>query len=305
MVMRSRVSRRDWGLTFRMWFVMAVLAVVYLLFVAILSGLGVPWIGVGIVAGVMLFVQFFFSAKLVLWSMGAKVVTPEQEPKLHAMVDRLVEQAGIKKPKVAVANTEVPNAFATGRGPGNAVVCVTTGIRRRLTEEELEGVLGHELTHVVNRDVLVITLASFFATVAAMLMQMLFWMGLFGGMGRSRDREGGGAGAIMIAYVVSVAVYFVANLLILALSRYREYAADRGGAILTGAPSRLASALEKISGAIARIPTEDLRKVEGANAFFIVSALKGDSLAGLFSSHPPVHKRVERLRKLERELEGF
>ena len=305
MVMRSRVSRRDWGLTWRMWFVMTTLALVYLLFVAILSGLGVPWIGVGIVAGVMLFVQFFFSAKLVLWSMGAKVVTPEQEPKLHAIVDRLVEQAGIKKPKVAVANTDVPNAFATGRGPGNAVICVTTGIRRRLTEEELEGVLGHELTHVVNRDVLVITLASFFATVAAMLMQMLFWMGLFGGMGRSRDREGGGAGAIMIAYIVSVAVYFVANLLILALSRYREYAADRGGAILTGAPSRLASALEKISGAIARIPTEDLRKVEGANAFFIVSALKGDSLAELFSSHPPVHKRVERLRKLEQELGGF
>ncbi len=305
MVMRSRVSRRDWGLTWRMWFVMTTLALVYLLFVAILSGLGVPWIGVGIVAGVMLFVQFFFSAKLVLWSMGAKVVTPEQEPKLHAIVDRLVEQAGIKKPKIAVANTEVPNAFATGRGPGNAVICVTTGIRRRLTEEELEGVLGHELTHVVNRDVLVITLASFFATVAAMLMQMLFWMGLFGGMGRSRDREGGGAGAIMIAYIVSVAVYFVANLLILALSRYREYAADRGGAILTGAPSRLASALEKISGAIARIPTEDLRKVEGANAFFIVSALKGDSLAELFSSHPPVHKRVERLRKLEQELGGF
>ncbi|MSQ13620.1 MAG: zinc metalloprotease HtpX [Dehalococcoidia bacterium] len=303
--MRSRVSRRDWGLTWRMWFVMAMLAVVYLAFVAILSGLGVPWIGVGIVAGIMLFVQFFFSDRLVLWSMGAKVVTPEQEPKLHAMVDRLVEQAGMRKPKVAVANSEVPNAFATGRGPRNAVICVTTGIRRRLTDEELEGVLGHELTHVVNRDVLVITLASFFATVAAMLMQMLFWMGLFGGMGRSRDREGGGGGAIMIAYVASVAVYFIANLLILALSRYREYAADRGGAILTGAPSRLASALEKISGAIARIPTEDLRKVEGANAFFIVSALKGDSLAGLFSSHPPVHKRVERLRKLERELEGF
>ncbi|MBM3947224.1 MAG: zinc metalloprotease HtpX, partial [SAR202 cluster bacterium] len=195
-------------------------------------------------------------------------------------------------------------AFATGRGPKNAVICVTTGIRRRLTDEELEGVLGHELTHVLNRDVMVITLASFFATVAAMLMQMMFWMGLFGGMGRSRDRDNG-AGAIMIAYLVSVLVYFVANLLILAISRYREYAADRGGAVLTGAPSKLASALTKISGAIARIPTEDLRKVEGANAFFIVSALKGDSLAELFSSHPPVHKRVERLRALERELEGI
>lgn len=305
MVMRSRVSRRDWGLTWRMWFVMATLAIVYLAFVAILSALGVPWIGVAVIAGIMLFVQFFFSDRLVLWSMGAKVVKPQDDPKLHAIVDRLVEQAGMPKPKVAVANTDVPNAFATGRGPRNAVICVTTGIRRRLSDDELEGVLGHELTHVLNRDVLVITLASFFATVAAMLMQWMFWIGLFGGMGRSRDREGGGAGAIMLAYLASVAVYFVANLLILALSRYREYAADRGGAVLTGAPSKLASALTKISGAIARIPTEDLRKVEGANAFFIVSALKGDSLAELFSSHPPVHKRVERLRVLERELEGF
>ncbi|MSQ12115.1 MAG: zinc metalloprotease HtpX [Dehalococcoidia bacterium] len=303
--MRSRVPGRDWGLTWRMYFVLGSLAVVYLAFVAILNALGVPWVFVAVIAGIILLVQFFFSDKLVLMSMRAKVKTPEEEPELHAIVDRLVSQAGMPKPKVAVAESDVPNAFATGRNPRNSVVCVTTGIVRRLTSEELEGVLGHELTHVRNRDVMVITLASFFATVAAMLMQWLFWMGLFGGMGRSRNREGGSGSYLMLAYLASVAVYFVATLLILALSRYREYAADRGGALLTGMPSRLASALGKISGAIARIPTEDLRKVETANAFFIVSALKGDSIAGLFSSHPPVHKRIERLHALERELEGF
>ena len=305
MVMRGRIPGRDWGLTWRMLFVMSLLSVLYLAFIAVLQALGVPWLFVGIIAGVMLFIQYFFSARMVLWSMGAKIVTPQEEPKLHAMVDRLVAQAGMPKPKVAIAESDVPNAFATGRNPKNSVVGVTAGIRRRLTDEELEGVLGHELTHVRSRDVMVITLASFFATVASMLMQWLFWMGMFGGMGR-RDREGGGSGAyLMLAYLASVVVYFVATLLILALSRYREYAADRGGAILTGLPSRLASALSKISGAIARIPTEDLRKVKGADAFFIVSALKGDSLAGLFSSHPPLHKRIERLRRLERELEGF
>jgi heat shock protein HtpX len=284
-----------------MFVVMAALAVLYLAFIAVLNALGVPWMFVAVIAGVMLLVQFFFSDRLVLWSMGARVVTPQQEPKLHAMVDRLVAAAGIPKPKVAVANMDLPNAFATGRSPSAAVVCVTSGIMRRLTDEELEAVLGHELMHVKNRDVMVITLASFFATVASMLTQMLFWMGLFGGGRRDRDN---GASYIMLAYLVSILVYFIANLLILALSRYREYAADRGGSILTGMPSRLASALSKISGAVARIPTDDLRKVEGANAFFIVSALKADSIATLFSSHPPVHKRIERLRQLEQELRG-
>ena len=178
---------------------------------------------------------------------------------------------------------------------------------RRLDDGELEAVLGHELTHIKNRDVRVMTLASFFATMAAMLMQVLMWMSLLGGMGAHRGGRGGGGSffaAMMLAYLVSILVYFVATLLILALSRYREYSADRGGALLTGAPSRLASALTKISGTIARIPTEDLRKVETANAFFIISALKGESLAGLFASHPPVNKRVERLRSLEREMEG-
>jgi heat shock protein HtpX len=281
------------------------LALLYLAFIAVLGALGVPWIAVGIIAAIMLGIQYFFSDTLVLRSMGAKVVTPQDAPRLHAIVDRLAAQAEMHKPRVAIAQTDIPNAFATGRNPRNSAVCVTTGILRRLDDAELEGVLSHELTHIRNRDVMVMTLASFFATVAAMLMQMLMWMSLFGGLGGRRDREGGNAAsAMMVAYLASVVVYFVATLLILALSRYREYSADRGGAILTGAPSRLASALMKISGAIARIPTEDLRKVETANAFFIVSALKGESIAGLFASHPPVEKRIERLRLLEREMEG-
>lgn len=292
-----------------MYFVMSGLVVVYLAFIAVLTALGVPWEFVAIIAVGMAAFQYFGSDRLVLRSVGAKVVTPEEEPWLHSTVDRLVAQAEIPKPRIAVAHTDVPNAFATGRNPKNSVICVTDGIRTRLNDDELEAVLGHELTHIKNRDVTVMTLASFFATVAAMLMQMLMWMSIFGGMGGmgGRGRGGGGGGAaaaFMLAYVASVLVYFLATLLILALSRYREYAADRGGAILIGAPSRLASALTKITGTIARIPTQDLRKMETANAFCIVSALKGESMAGLFSSHPPVDKRVERLRRLEMEMEG-
>lgn len=295
--------RRDGGLQLRMYFTMFMLAALYLFFVTVMFALGVPIIFVIVIAAVMLGIQWFASDKLVLRSMKAKIVTPEEYPKLHAMIDRLVERADMPKPKVAVAMTHVPNAFATGRNRENSLVCVTLGIMERLDDDELEGVLAHEITHIRNSDVRVMTLASFFATVAAMLMNMLMWMSLFGGMGRSR--EGGGLGAaVLIAYLVSILVYFVATLLILALSRYREYAADHGGAHLTGAPSKLASALQKISGVIARIPTEDLRKVETANAFFIVSALKGESLAGLFASHPPMNKRVARLNALAAELEG-
>ncbi|MSP78790.1 MAG: zinc metalloprotease HtpX [Dehalococcoidia bacterium] len=300
MVTRNVPATRDWGLTWRIWFVMSMLAAVYVLFISILSALGIPWQGVAVMAGIMLFVQFFFSHKLVLWSMGAKVVSEAEAPKLHAMVARLATAASLPKPKIAVANTDVPNAFATGRSAGSAVVCVTTGIQRRLTDDELEAVLGHELTHVKNKDVMVITLASFFATVASFLTQWLMWASLFGG--GNRDRRGG-AGAFFVAYIVSMIVYFVANLLILALSRYREYAADRGSAFLTRMPSKLASALGKISGAMARIPTEDLRKTQGAQAFFIVPAIKGDSIAELFSSHPPTAKRIEKLMALAQELE--
>ena len=307
MAQRRREISRDGGLRWRMWFVYFSLTLLYLFFIAALAALGIEIGLVLVIAAILLLVQYFASDKLVLRSMGAKVVSPEEAPKLHAMVDRLVAQAELPKPRLAISNSDVPNAFATGRNPKNSVVCVTTGIMRRLDDGELEAVLGHELTHIKNRDVRVMTLASFFATMAAMLMQVLMWMSLLGGMGAHRGGRGGGGSffaAMMLAYLVSILVYFVATLLILALSRYREYSADRGGALLTGAPSRLASALTKISGTIARIPTEDLRKVETANAFFIISALKGESLAGLFASHPPVNKRVERLRSLEREMEG-
>lgn len=296
--------RRDGGLQVRMYFTMFMLAALYIFFVTAMFALGVPIIFVIIIAAVMLGIQYFASDKLVLRSMHAKVVTPEEFPKLHEMIDRLVERADMTKPKVAVANTDVPNAFATGRNQENALVCVTQGIMQRLDDDELEGVLAHELTHIKNNDVRVMTLASFFATVAAMLMNMLMWMSLFGGMGRHRQGGGNFAAALMLAYLVSILVYFIATMLILALSRYREYAADYGGAHLTNAPSKLASALQKISGVISRIPTDDLRKVETANAFFIVSALKGESLAGLFASHPPMAKRVARLHELAEELES-
>ena len=297
--------RRDGGLQARMYFTMFMLAALYLFFVTVMFSLGVPIILVIGIAAVMLGIQWFASDKIVLRSMGAKLVTPEEHPKLHAMVDRLVERADMPKPKVAVAMTDVPNAFATGRNQANALVCVTQGIMQRLDDDELEGVVAHELIHIKNNDVRVMTLASFFATVAAMLMNMLMWMSLFGGLGRHREGGGNFAAALMLAYLVSILVYFIATLLILALSRYREYAADYGGAHLTGRPSKLASALQKISGVISRIPTDDLRKVETANAFFIVSSLKGESLAGLFASHPPMDKRVARLRELARDLEGI
>ena len=296
--------RRDGGLQVRMYFTMFALAALYLFFITVMFGLGVPIEFVIVIAAVMLGIQWFASDKLVLRSMNAKEVTPEEHPKLHAMIDRLVERAGMPKPKVAVAMTDVPNAFATGRNQSNALVCVTQGIMQRLDDDELEGVIGHELMHIKNNDVRVMTLASFFATVAAMLMNMLMWMSLFGGLGRHREGGGNFAAALMLAYLVSILVYFIATMLILALGRYREYAADHGGAHLTGRPSKLASALQKISGVISRIPTDDLRKVETANAFFIVSALKGESLAGLFASHPPMDKRVARLHELARDLEG-
>ena len=302
--MRRREIGKDKGLRFRMYLVMLALGGGYLFFVSFMMAMGIDIILVGVFAAIMLGVQYFASDKLVLMSMGAKIVSADEQPHLHSIVDRLVAQAEMPKPKIAVVDSDVPNAFATGRNPKNSVICVTTGIMDRLETSELEGVLGHELAHVKNRDVMVITLASFFATLAALLMRMLFWMSLFGGMG-GRNRNGGSAmAAFMVAYLVSVLVYFLATLLILTLSRYREYAADRGGAMLTGRPSQLASALMKITGSISKIPTKDLRQMETANALCIVSALRGESIAGLFASHPPMRKRVERLQQLEQEMEN-
>jgi heat shock protein HtpX len=298
--MRSRHWYRDTGLQARMFLVMGLLAALYLAFMAALWYAGVDFFVIMLIAGGMLFVQYYFSDKLVLASMGAREVGPDEAPELHAMVARLAQQMDLPMPKVAIVHTDLPNAFATGRNPRNAVVCVTTGIMNRLDYGELEAVLGHELSHVKNRDVQVITIASFFATVASFIMQWGLWLGMGG-----RDREDRGANAFVLVYLASVLTWIISFFLIRALSRYRELAADRGAAIITGAPSQLASALIKISHGMARIPDQDLRRVETLNAFFIVPALKGASLAELFSTHPSLERRLAQLQELQRRMEGL
>jgi heat shock protein HtpX len=242
---------------------------------------------------VFLFAQFFFSDKLALYSMGAKEVSEEEYPELHAMVGRLSQQADLPKPKVAVADSRVPNAFATGRSQKHSAVCVTTGLLRTLDREELEGVVAHELAHVKNRDVAVMTIASFLSTIAFMIVR---WGWLFGG---NRNRNGGG---VIVAIGVSLVVWVVSFLLIRALSRYREFAADRGGATITGKPSALASALLKIDGRMDKVPKEDMREQAEMNAFFVIPIRSG-FIGRIASTHPSTEKRVERLRQLERELE--
>ncbi|MCK4937479.1 MAG: zinc metalloprotease HtpX [Methanosarcinales archaeon] len=285
----------DWGLQGRMVFTMFLLAAVYLLFLAFLSFQGAGMNVMILFIGGFMFIQYFMSDKLVLMSMGAKVVSESEEPKLHEMVTRLCVMADLPKPKVAVVNSPIPNAFATGRSPKKAVVAVTTGIMKTLKPAELEAVIAHELSHVKNRDVMVMTIASFLSTVAFFLVRYLLYFG-----GGNRDR---GSGGIMAVWLASIVVWVISLMLIRTLSRYREFSADRGAALITGAPSNLASALMKISGVMPRIPTDDLRKVEGMNAFFIIPALSGSSVMKLFSTHPSVEKRIAALEKLETELE--
>ena len=290
---------KDMGLAVRMVLTTGLLILVYLAFLTILAQF-VEFFPLLVIAAIFLFAQYYFADKLVLWSTGAKIVSREERPELHTIIERLCNLANLPKPRVAVIDTPIPNAFATGRSQKKAVVAVTTGLLSRLNNEELEGVLGHELTHIKNRDVLVITVASFLSTVAWFVMRFSFYSSLF--RAGSRDRS---AGAAVLIFIVSLLVWLVSFLLIRALSRYREFAADRGSAIITGNPSALISALLKISGQMKRVPSEDLREVEGMNAFFIIPAISGDTLMSLFSTHPPLEKRIERLSALERAMEGF
>ena len=291
---------RDKQLQVRMMVTLFLLGLVYALFIIVLWRLGtsIPFV-LGF-AVVLVFIQFMMSDRMILMSMRAKVVSPAEQPELHAMVERLAEAAGVPKPKVAVSSMAVPNAFATGRSAKTATVAVTRGLKELLSDREMEAVLAHEMSHIRHRDVVVMTYASFFAVVASTLMNMFFWMGLFGGF-RGRTGGGGGGNPMMIAYLVTIVVWVISQLLLAALSRYREFAADRGSAILTGRPGDLASALTRISGAISGIPKDDLRRAEGASAFFIIPAV-GESMAKLFSTHPPVIKRIEQLRAIESQM---
>ncbi|MGN6372580.1 MAG: zinc metalloprotease HtpX [Solirubrobacteraceae bacterium] len=291
---------RDTGLQARMLMTMFLLGLVYVVLVGVLFAVGAGAVTIAVIAGALLFFQLFTSDKIALATLGAKEVSPQEEPELHGIIERLCVQADLPKPRVCVMDTPMPNAFAMGRSQKKATVCATTGILRMLDSAELEGVMAHELTHVINRDVMVMTLASFFASLAAMIIQFSFFFGGFGGYGRSREEEAG----IEIVMLVSILVYAISFLLLQALSRYREFAADRGSAVLTGRPSALASALMKISGTMERIPREDLRRAEGMSAFFIVPARAKQSLMNLFSDHPSLEKRLAALARLEAQLQG-
>ena len=301
--MARRWYGRDRSLSARMGFTLFLLGLVYAAFIGILIAVGVGAVLIVVIAAGLLLVQLLFSDRIALAAMGARVTEPHEAPELHAMIERLCQLADLPKPKVAVAHTDLPNAFAAGRSQKASTVCVTTGLMQRLEPQELEGVLAHELSHVANRDVVVMTIASFLATVAGLVVRFGFYGAMFGG-GRGRNNDNTAA-IFFLVVLVSVAVYCLSFILLRALSRYREFAADRGAAIMTGAPAQLASALTKISGAMSRIPTRDLRAAEGMNAFFIVPAVgKGFSLSTLFATHPPVEKRIERLLAMQAQIEG-
>jgi heat shock protein HtpX len=250
-------------------------------------------------------VQYWTSDKLALAASGAKIVSQEQAPELHAMVERLCGMADLPKPRIAVVDSDVPNAFATGRNPKHAVIAVTTGLWRRLEPQEIEGVLGHELSHVANRDVLIMTVASFFAMLAALITRFGLYFGMFGGFGggnRSNNNNQGGVPIWLIVFAAAIVTYAISFVLIRTLSRYREYAADRGSAVITGAPEHLMSALQKIASGITTIPQRDLREVAGMNAFFIVPTNWRTQMGELFMDHPPMEKRLAALAAIAREM---
>jgi len=297
---------KDHGLNVRMFFTGLALVVLYVIIVSVLLTVGVALGFVIVIAAALIFSQYYFSDKIAMCSMHAKEVTPAQEPKLHEIVDRLCLLANMEKPRVGVSEIDVPNAFATGRSPKHAVICATRGLMRRLSDEELEAVLAHELSHVAHRDVAVMTIASGVGMLAGLVSRIAMWGAVLGGGGRGGRGRGGGQIVLLelATMAISIVIYVIAYLLTMALSRYRELAADRSGAILIGKPSVLASALVHVTGDIGKIPRTDLRKTEGMNAFFFAPALAGGTTASLFSTHPPLQVRLDALNKLERELNG-
>jgi heat shock protein HtpX len=300
--MKRKAYGRDAGLTLRMLLTGSLLGLLYVFFaVALFYVLNAGIVLMVVIVGALAFVQYFTSDKLALKASGAKIVEPDQAPELHEMIERLCAMADLRKPRVAVIESDVPNAFATGRNQKHAAVAVTTGLWNRLEPKEVEGVLAHELSHIANRDVLVMTVASFFAMIAAVLTRVGLYSGMFGGMGGNRDSNNS-VPIWLVVLVVSVVTYFLSQILILAISRYREYAADRGAALITSAPENLMSALQKIASDIIRIPQRDLREVETMNAFFIIPTSVKSSMGELFATHPPLEKRLARLAEIAREM---
>nr|WTB32889.1 zinc metalloprotease HtpX [Streptomyces sp. NBC_00830] len=295
---RSRYAP-DHGLTTRMVTTMFLIGLLYVVLVGVLLAvLRGAWPIILIFAGGLFIAQFWFSDRIAAFSMGAHEVTPEEAPELHGTIDRICALADMPKPRVAIARSDVPNAFATGRGEKSALVCATTGLLRRLEPEELEGVLAHEMSHVAHRDVAVMTIASFLGVLAGIVTRVALW----GGFSRNRSSDPVGI-AIMLIPLISAVVYCLSFLLTRLLSRYRELSADRAAALLTGRPSALASALTKVSGQMARIPTEDLRKAEPYNAFYFVPAFSSkESLSRLLSSHPTLEQRLDQLARISAEL---
>jgi heat shock protein HtpX len=303
--MKRRSYGRDTGLTLRILLTSGLLGLLYVIFAVVLFNvLNVGLVPLIVIVVGLAFFQYYTSDKLALAAAGAKVVTPEEAPALHAMVERLCAMADLPKPRVAVMDTPVPNAFATGRSPKHAAVCVTTGLWDRLEDKEKEGVLAHELSHIANRDVLIMTVASFFAMLAALLTRFGLYAGMWGGGfgGGRNNNNNNGLPVWLIVLAVSIATYLISYILIRTISRYREFAADRGSALITGAPEYLMSALQKISSQMTLIPNQDLRQVEGMNAFFIIPAKVKSASAELFMDHPPLEKRLAALAEIAREM---
>ena len=295
----------DHKLNVRMFITGLLLVLLYGIIISVLLSLGVSLVLVIVIAAALIFSQYYFSDKIAMFSMHAHEVTPEQEPRLHEIVDRLCLLANMEKPRVGVAEMDMPNAFATGRNPKHSVIRATRGIMTRLNDEELEAVLAHELSHVAHRDVAIMTIASGVGMLAGLVSRIALFGAMFGGGGRGGSRNGGQIVLLeMATLLISIVIYIVAFLLTMALSRYRELAADRSGAILIGKPSVLASALVHVTGDMGRIPRTDLRKQEGMNSLFFAPALSGNTAASLFSSHPSLEKRLDALSKLEKELNG-